>query len=63
MAAPYSIRYEPGATVSTPLKWSEVKICLNLFQFSIRTIPERLDRYDELFSGVLGTGIDIGELY
>ncbi len=59
MAAPYSVRSEPGATVSAPLKWSEVKVGLSPSEFNIRTILKRLDRHGDLFSGVLGPGVDI----
>ncbi|BCG45363.1 ATP-dependent DNA ligase clustered with Ku protein,LigD [Citrifermentans bremense] len=59
LAAPYSIRPRPGATVSTPLKWEEVKPGLDPRQFTIRSIGERLERVGDLFQGVLGPGIDI----
>jgi bifunctional non-homologous end joining protein LigD len=59
LAAPYSIRPRPGATVSTPLRWEEVKPGLHPSQFTIRSMPPRLEHLGDIFSGVLGPGIDI----
>ena len=44
LAAPYSVRPHPGATVSTPLRWEEVKPGLDPSQFTIRTIGKRLEK-------------------
>ena len=44
--ASYSPRARPGATVATPLSWSEVKEGLDCARFTIRTVPERLRRAD-----------------
>jgi bifunctional non-homologous end joining protein LigD len=59
LAAPYSIRPKPGATVSTPLKWEEVKPGLHPGQFTIRTVLPRLEHLGDIFGGVLGPGIDL----
>jgi bifunctional non-homologous end joining protein LigD len=59
LAAPYSVRPYPKATVSTPLKWSEVRRGLDPSRFTIRTIPKRLDDMGDLWKPVLGPGIDL----
>ncbi|HSD64596.1 MAG TPA: hypothetical protein VLB50_12380, partial [Ignavibacteriaceae bacterium] len=61
LAAPYSIRPRPGAPVSTPLLWSEVKAGLDPSNFNIKNIFKRLDKKGDLFKQVLGPGIDINK--
>lgn len=53
VVAPYSLRPKPGAPVSTPLKWSEVKKGLDPLDFTIETVPQRLKRVGDLFADVL----------
>jgi bifunctional non-homologous end joining protein LigD len=59
LAAPYSVRPRPGATVATPLKWSEVKKGLDPKQYHIKNIMKRLSKTGDIFKPVLGKGIDI----
>lgn len=59
LAAPYSIRPKPGATVSMPLHWEEVKIGLQLKDFTILNAMDRLQQEGDLFKPVLGKGIDL----
>ncbi|MGV3589781.1 MAG: non-homologous end-joining DNA ligase [Adhaeribacter sp.] len=59
IAAPYCVRPKPGATVSAPLAWSEVKKGLHPSQFTIKNMPARLQEKGDLFKGVLGKNIDL----
>lgn len=62
LAAPYSVRPKPGATVSMPLHWEEVKKGLQLKDFTIYNAIERIQREGDLFKPVLGEGIDLAEV-
>ena len=57
MACPYSVRARPGAPVSTPLEWKEVKKGLDPSQFTIKTVPKRLSSKGDLLKGLLSKGI------
>lgn len=59
LAAPYSVRPKPGATVSTPLEWNEVNETLSPSQFTIENVIERLKEKGDLWKPVLGKGADI----
>ncbi|MBO9614967.1 MAG: DNA ligase D [Dyadobacter sp.] len=62
LAAPYSVRPKPGATVSMPLHWDEVKKGLQLKDFTIYNAIDRIRREGDLFKPVLGQGIDLEEV-
>jgi bifunctional non-homologous end joining protein LigD len=53
VAAPYSVRARPAATVSTPLTWDEVAAMPDPTAFTIETVPRRVERVGELFDEVL----------
>ncbi len=53
LSSVYSLRPVPGATVSTPLLWKEVKSGLHPSQFHIQNIATRLNKVGDLFSEVL----------
>jgi len=56
---PWRVRPAPGATVSTPLRWSEVKRGLDPSRFTMRTLPKRLDKIGDLWKPVIGPGADL----
>jgi bifunctional non-homologous end joining protein LigD len=62
LAAPYSVRPKPGATVSTPLLWKEVNNKLDPSMFTIKNILKRIDKVGDLWKPVLGKGIDIQKI-
>lgn len=59
IAGVYSLRPKPGATVSMPLHWDEVKPGLTMRDFTIKNAPDRLEETGDLFTGVLAEGIDM----
>lgn len=62
LAAPYSLRPKPGATVSMPLHWDEVKKGLQLKDFTIKNALERIKAEGDLFRPVLGKGVKLEKL-
>jgi bifunctional non-homologous end joining protein LigD len=61
IAAPYAVRPKPGATVSAPLRWEEVKKGLTMQDFTIKTMGNRLKEVGDLFKPVLGKGADLSK--
>lgn len=59
MASIYSARPKMGATVSTPLDWSEVNAKLNPGKFTIKTVPKRLEKEGDLWDGLLSSSINL----
>ncbi len=62
LAAPYSLRPKPGATVSMPLHWDEVKKGLKVKDFTIFNSVERIQKQDDIFKGVIGKGINLKQV-
>lgn len=62
IAAPYSLRPKPGATVSMPLHWDEVKKGLKMTDFTIYNALERIKSEGDIFKLVLGKGINLDKV-
>jgi len=63
LAAPYSVRPKPDATVSMPLHWDEVRKGLSPRQFTIKNALTRLKSEGDLFKPVLGKGINLEKAF
>lgn len=59
LAAPYSVRPKPGAPVSMPLHWDEVKKGLKPTDFTIANAVQRIRHEGDLFKPVIGKGINL----
>jgi bifunctional non-homologous end joining protein LigD len=53
VASAYSARERPGAPVSAPLEWAELRKRFSMTDFNIRTMPKRLESKGDLFADVL----------
>lgn len=53
LAAPYSVRPRPGAPVSTPLRWEEVRKGLRPNTFTVETTPKRLAKLGDLWAKIV----------
>ncbi len=62
LAAPYSLRPKPGATVSMPLHWEEVKKGLKMKNFTIFNAVERVKEQGDIFKSVIGKGINLKQI-
>ncbi|MEP7103186.1 MAG: DNA ligase D [Candidatus Dojkabacteria bacterium] len=58
-ASVYSVRPVVKASVSTPLKWSEVNNKLDVKDYTIKTLSKRLDKMGDLWKPVVGKGINL----
>lgn len=59
LASVYSVRAKPGAPVSTPLEWNELKKGIKPTDYTLFTTPKRLKLKGDLFKPVLGRGINL----
>ncbi len=59
LSCAYSLRPKPGAPVSTPLDWNEVKPGIDPRDYNIKNTLQRLKKLGDLFAPVLGKGIDM----
>jgi bifunctional non-homologous end joining protein LigD len=57
LASVYSVRPQPGATVSAPVTWEEVQQGFHIRDFHLRNMPERVKEIGDLYAPLLaGTG-------
>ena len=61
MASIYSLRPAPGAPVSTPVSWDELDDVYPT-DFTIDTVPERVDALGDLWAGVMDAKHDLSRL-
>ncbi len=61
LAAAYSLRPKPGATLPMPLDWSEVKKGLELLDFTMLNAIQRVKSTGDLFKPVLGKVANIAK--
>jgi bifunctional non-homologous end joining protein LigD len=54
LASVYSVRPQPLATVSTPVSWEEVEAGVEIDDFHLRNVPERVREVGDLWKGLLG---------
>lgn len=62
LASAYSVRPKPGAPVSMPLHWEEVRKGLHPKQFTIKNVMQRLKEEGDIFKPVLGKGINLRKI-
>ena len=53
LACAYCARAKAGATVSTPLRWSELRDTIDPGSFTIRSVPDRLEELGDIWSSAM----------
>lgn len=56
ISAVYSVRPRPGAPVSTPVTWDELRVGVDPAGFTMDAVRERIARHGDLFAPVLAGG-------
>lgn len=59
LSSVYSVRPVPGASVSAPLLWKEVKSGLHPSDFNIYNMPARLNKMGDLFIGAIKEKVNL----
>lgn len=62
LAAPYCVRPKEGAPVSAPLEWKEVKSGLNVLDFTMQNMPQRIQKKGDLWQGFMEKAIDMEDV-
>jgi bifunctional non-homologous end joining protein LigD len=53
LASIYSVRPRPEATVSTPVTWEEVEKGIQIEDFTVMNVPERVAKIGDLWKPLL----------
>ena len=53
LASLYSVRPKPNATVSAPVTWEEIENGIQLEDFTLRNVPDRIRDVGDLFKPLL----------
>lgn len=61
LAAPFCVRPKPGAPVSMPLAWDELKKNLKPEHFHLGNALNRIRKFDDPWKGVLGPSVDLAK--
>ena len=57
----FSLRAQPNATVSMPLKWSQLTNNLRISDFNILNVPNLIKDKKDFFKDILNDGIDLNQ--
>lgn len=63
LAAPYCVRPKPGAPVSMPLEWKELKPGLKPEDFNIENAIQRIQKKKDPWKPILGAPIDLDKCF
>jgi bifunctional non-homologous end joining protein LigD len=56
IAAPFSARAKPGATVSMPLTWKQVENGVKISDFTIQNAPQLVRKYGDAWRDFFASG-------
>ncbi len=62
MSSVYSLRPRPGAPVSAPVRWEELKEGLTPTHFNLKNIRKRLEKEGDIWEGMLENRVDMGKV-
>lgn len=62
MSSVYSLRPRPGAPVSAPVHWDELKKGLTSATFTLQNMPKRLETEGDIWKGIFDQRVDMGKI-
>jgi bifunctional non-homologous end joining protein LigD len=62
MSSAYSLRPRPGAPVSAPVRWEELKEGLTPVQFNLKNIRKRIEKEGDIWEGMFEKRVDMGKV-